>query len=54
MFILVDIATEDPENELILNDDGTGSDINIATVMISKDEGEKILTYLMRNQNKKV
>lgn len=48
LFILIDNSQEDPENELILNDDGTGGDINIPTVMISKKDGEQILSYMLR------
>jgi hypothetical protein len=34
-----------------LNDDGTGSDIIIPTIMISKSDGEKIKDFFMKNKD---
>jgi len=49
MLIIVDTQWEETPDSLILNDDGTGSDIQIPTVMITKDDGDIILNYLQSN-----
>jgi hypothetical protein len=54
LFIIVDIDKEDDIHEFILNDDGTGSDIVIPTVMISSEDGDKILKYIFENEDKKI
>lgn len=48
MLILVDNLIEGAQEEFLLNDDGTGADIVIPTVMLSKDDGEQILSYMIK------
>ena len=48
--IIIDNTDENIYN-LIIADDGTGSDIYIPTVLISKKDGEKIKKYLLENKN---
>lgn len=38
-------------DNVLLNDDGTGSDIMIPTVLISKEDGGKIKQFLLENKN---
>lgn len=35
----------EPANTIIMGDDGTGGDINIAAIMITKDLGEEMSDY---------
>ncbi len=51
MLIIVDNTTGDQEKELIISDDGTGQDIQIPTIMISQDDGHKIIDFLMKQEN---
>ena len=48
------INNEDvPLDKILLKDDGTASDINIPSILISKADGEKIKQFLRENINKK-
>ncbi len=38
-------------DKFLLNDDGTGSDISIPAVLISKSDGDKIKQFLKDNKN---
>ncbi len=40
-------------DKIVLKDDGTGSDIVIPTLLISKGEGDIIKQYLKDNRNNK-
>lgn len=51
MVVLVDNAVESINDDLVLSDDGSGADIMIPTVMISKDDGHKMIDYLANNVN---
>ncbi len=44
---------DEPIDHMYLKDDGTGSDIFIPTLMISKADGEIIKNYLKQNRNNK-
>lgn len=48
--IIVNYHDEDID-QLILTDDGTGSDIYIPTVLISKKDGDLIKKYMLDNRN---
>jgi hypothetical protein len=48
--LIVDNIDEDI-NKVIMNDDGTGSDIYIPAIMISKQEGQKIKDFFMKNKD---
>ena len=48
--LIIDNRDENIEN-VIMSDDGTGSDIIIPTIMISKEDGEKIKEFMKRNKN---
>ena len=39
--------------DIIMSDDGSGSDINIPIVMISKNDGTKLINYLAKNNSDK-
>jgi extracellular elastinolytic metalloproteinase len=41
-----------PVDNILLKDDGTGSDILIPSVLISKADGDKIKQYLIQNKDK--
>ena len=40
--------------KIIMTDDGSGNDIYIPIAMISKDDGTKLIDYLIQNKNSKV
>lgn len=48
--LIVDNRDENLDN-VLMADDGTGSDIIIPTIMISKEEGDKIKDFMKRNKN---
>ena len=50
--LIVDNVEEDLDS-VLLNNDGTGSDIYIPAVMISKKDGDKIKEFLMANKEDK-
>ena len=39
---------------VIMNDDGTGSDIRIPIAMISKQDGDILMDYIKKNSNEKL
>jgi len=45
--IIVDDTSEDIEN-IIMSDDGTGGGIRIPSMLISKDDGRKLVDFLKR------
>jgi len=45
--IIVDDTSEDIEN-IIMSDDGTGGGIRIPSMLISKDDGRKLIDFLKR------
>jgi extracellular elastinolytic metalloproteinase len=46
------INNEDgPVTNIMLNDDGTGSDIVIPALLISKEDGQKIKEFFMENKD---
>jgi extracellular elastinolytic metalloproteinase len=48
--LIVDNSDEDI-NKVIMNDDGTGSDIYIPAIMISKQDGQKIKDFFLKNKD---
>jgi len=48
--LIVDNSDEDI-NKVIMNDDGTGSDIYIPAIMISKQDGQKIKDFFLENKD---
>lgn len=53
MAIIIDNSAESLEN-ILLVDDGTGSDIRIPAVLISKSDGQLIKNYIIKNNGKKI
>lgn len=51
LLILIDKESKQSISETIINDDGTGSDIKIPTIMISNDDGETILEFMKSKKN---
>lgn len=49
--LIVDNKEEENIDNVQMFDDGTGSDIYIPTVLISKKDGEKIKQFMMQNKN---
>jgi extracellular elastinolytic metalloproteinase len=41
---------DDPTENILIKDDGTGSDILIPSLLISKKDGDKLKEYLSKNQ----
>lgn len=51
ILIIADDRSEDTNDIIVLNDDGTGDDIIIPTVMISKEAGNALKSYLNDENN---
>lgn len=51
LFALIVNNNDENINKMILSDDGTGSDIYIPTVLISKKDGERLKKYMIENKN---
>ena len=49
--LIVDNKLEKNLENVIMTDDGTGSDIIIPTLMISKENGQKLIDFFMENKN---
>ena len=45
LLVIIDTNDDDVKEDLILSDDGSGSDINIPTIMISKTDGYRLMEY---------
>lgn len=54
LFALIVNNNDDDIDKMILSDDGTGSDIYIPTVLISKKDGEMLKKYMYDNRNSPV
>ena len=53
MIIIINNMNTDIKN-VIMNDDGTGNDIKIPIVMISKKNGDILVDYIKQNSNEKI
>jgi hypothetical protein len=53
MAVFVDDRADDLE-ELILSDDGTGSDISIPSILLSKLKGDEIITFYESNNHEAI
>lgn len=51
MFALIVNNNDEDINQLIIADDGTGSDIYIPVVLISKADGEKIKKFMIEKKD---
>jgi len=51
LFALIINNNDDDIDKIILSDDGTGSDIYIPTVLISKKDGERLKKFMLENRN---
>ena len=54
MVVLIDNTENDVDKDIVISDDGTGSDINIPTVMINKKNGTVIVDFILSNPDKPV
>ena len=54
LFALIVNNNDNDIDRIILSDDGTGSDIYIPTVLISKKDGEILKKYMLENRNSPV
>lgn len=54
MVVLIDNTDNDVDADIVISDDGTGSDINIPTVMINKKNGTVIVDFMLSNPDKPV
>ena len=45
--MLIDNTENDVDQDIVISDDGTGSDINIPTVMINKKNGTVIVDFIL-------
>lgn len=51
--IIIDDSDEDIEN-VVMSDDGTGGGIRIPSMIISKNDGKKLIDYLRRASNEEI
>lgn len=54
MMVVIDNRLEDDLESLVLQDDGTGKDIVIPTVMISRSQGQSLLKFVEDNPNEQI